>query len=329
MLRPVLLLAVLLACGLGGLAAAGWSAADLYTVGLFAISPLWFLPVYLVLTALTPLAEAAVRRWGAWAAAGPAILVVVLDVLRYGPWPDVPAQVGTPNLIAAWLVPYLLGVAFAQGRLTTSAAPRLLIAGVLSCAVLILLADYPASMTGVTGADRSNMGPPSLLVPAMALAQLGVALLCYDRLARLLRRPMLWAAVVSLNLVAMTVYLWHQTALLTTQLGTHALGLSLPALDGVPADAVWVAGRIAVFPLCAAVLLLSILLFRRWETRSAPRMLRRDPSTVSGSPRVDTVESAPRPASRAFTDAATSPGPPPRPTARTRPTTTGRQLGPP
>ncbi|APU14095.1 acyltransferase family protein [Actinoalloteichus fjordicus] len=284
MLRPVVLLAVLVAGGLGGLAAAGWSGTDLYTVGLFVVSPLWFLPVYLGLTALTPLAATAVRRWGAWAALGPAVVVLVLDVLRYGPWWEVPASVGTPNLIAAWLVPYLLGIAFAQGRLSTAAGLRMLIAGVLACAVLILLADYPASMTGVTGADRSNMGPPSLLVPAMAVAQLGVALLLYERLARLLRRPMLWASVVLLNLVAMTVYLWHQTALLTTQLGTHALGLRLPALDGVPVDAAWLAGRIAVFPVCAAVLALLILLFRRWEQRSAPRVLHTEQAGASVRP---------------------------------------------
>lgn len=281
MLRPVVLLAGFVAVLLAVLGLSGWTGADLYTVGLFVVSPLWFLPVYLVLTAGTPIVDAAVRRWGAWAAVGPAAVVLLLDLLRYGPWWELPASVGTPNLIAAWLVPYVLGVAFARGRLVQAAGPWLFVAGLAACVALIVFADYPASMTGVTGADRSNMGPPSLLVPAMALAQLGVALTFYRRLARALTRPWLWAIVVTINLVAMTVYLWHQTALMSTQLATHAVGLSLLGFDGVPADLTWLLSRLALLPLCGVVLCGFILLFRRWEQRSASTVLR--PAAPAGA----------------------------------------------
>ena len=48
------------------------------------ISPLWFLGVYAVLTALTPAAMWLVRRFGAWAAAFPVAVVAVADLVRFG-----------------------------------------------------------------------------------------------------------------------------------------------------------------------------------------------------------------------------------------------------
>ena len=36
-----------------------------------------------------------------------------------------------------------------------------------------------------------------------------------DRLARLMRRPLAWAGIALVNLSAMTLFLWHQTAFIT------------------------------------------------------------------------------------------------------------------
>ena len=63
---------------------AGVSAATIHTILFLVISPLWFLGVYAGLTALTPAAMWLVRRFGAWAAAFPAAVVAVTDLVRFG-----------------------------------------------------------------------------------------------------------------------------------------------------------------------------------------------------------------------------------------------------
>ncbi len=77
------------------------------------LDPLWFLGVFVVLTALTPLAVAMVRRLGVLAAAIPMIIVAAADAVRF----DLggPSWVGWINVVAGWMVPYLLGIAWARG----------------------------------------------------------------------------------------------------------------------------------------------------------------------------------------------------------------------
>src|ERR1700750_3174371 len=67
-----------------GMILAGVPAATVHTIVFLVISPLWFLGVYAVLTALTPAAVGLVRRFGAWAAAFPAGVVAVIDLVRFG-----------------------------------------------------------------------------------------------------------------------------------------------------------------------------------------------------------------------------------------------------
>ena len=67
-----------------GMCLAGVPAATVHTIVFLVISPLWFLGVYAVLTALTPAAMWLVRRFGAWAAAFPVAVVAVTDLVRFG-----------------------------------------------------------------------------------------------------------------------------------------------------------------------------------------------------------------------------------------------------
>src|SRR5690349_9239478 len=110
--RPVLVLAAVWAPLAAGLYLSGSvSGADLHTVLTLVLDPLWFLGVYAVLTALTPVAVALVRRFGVLAAAFPLVVVAAADVVRF----DLggPSWVGWVNVVAGWLVPYLLGIAWA------------------------------------------------------------------------------------------------------------------------------------------------------------------------------------------------------------------------
>ena len=194
-----------------GMCLAGVPAATVRTLLFLVISPLWFLGVYAVLTALTPAAMWLVRRFGAWAAAFAVAVVAVANLVRFGL--SGPSWVGWVNLPVGWLVPYLLGIAWALGSLRGRRVPALMLAaGGAATAALIAWAGYPASMVGVNGAHISNLNPPTLAAVTFGIAQCGLALLLRDRLARLMRRPLAWAGVALVNLSAMTLFIWHQTA---------------------------------------------------------------------------------------------------------------------
>jgi hypothetical protein len=264
--RPVAALVAVWILVTAGMLLAGVPATTVHTLLFLVISPLWFLGVYAGLTALTPAALWLVRRFGAWAAAFPAAVVAVTDLVRFGL--SGPAWVGWINVAAGWLVPYLLGIAWAMGSLRGRRVPALMLAGgAAATAALIAWAGYPASMVGVNGAHISNLNPPTLAAVSFGIAQCGLALLLRDRLARLMRRPLAWAGIALVNLSAMTLFLWHQTAFITVS----SLGLlagRVPGLLTAPTGGLWVAERLAWLPVFAIMLSGLWLVFRRVETPS-------------------------------------------------------------
>jgi hypothetical protein len=270
--RPVVALVAVWAVLAGGLYLGGLTTAALYTLLTLAGDPLWFLGVFAGLTALTPLAVALVRRLGAWAAVIPLGVVAAADAVRFGL--GGPSVIGWVNLAAGWLVPYLLGIAWARGAFAGRRVPALLLAGgVAATAALVLLAGYPASMVGVNGARVSNLSPPTLAVVTFGIAQVGLALLLRPALARWMRRPVAWAVVATANLSAMTLFLWHQTAFLTVTMAGLPFG-RLAGLHTAPASALWVAERLAWLPVFAATLAVLWMVFRRAERppRSRPQV---------------------------------------------------------
>jgi peptidoglycan/LPS O-acetylase OafA/YrhL len=251
-----------------GMLLAGVPPATVHTILFLVISPLWFLLVYAGLTALTPFVIKLVRRFGASAAIFPASLVAAADLLRFG-LPVFsqhgPSWVGWINLPAGWLVPYLLGIAWARGSLPGRRVPALMLAGgAAATAALIAWAGYPASMVGVNGAHISNLNPPTLAAVTFGIAQCGLALLLRDRLARLMQRPLAWAGIALVNLSAMTLFLWHQTAfVIVSSLGL--LAGRVPGLLTAPTGPLWVAERLAWLPVFALTLSGLWLIFRRVE----------------------------------------------------------------
>ncbi len=245
------------------LIAAGVSSATIHTLLFLVISPLWFLGVYAGLTALTPLVIKAVRRFGASAAIFPVTLVAAVDLLRFGL--HGPTWVGWINLPAGWLVPYLLGIAWARGSLRGRRIPALMLAGgAAATAALIAWAGYPASMVGVNGAHISNLNPPTLAAVTFGIAQAGLALLLRDRLARWMRRPLAWAAIAMVNLSAMTLFLWHQTAFVAVS-SLALLAGKVPGLLTAPTTPLWIAERLAWLPVFALTLSVLWLTFHRVE----------------------------------------------------------------
>ncbi|MER0241542.1 acyltransferase family protein [Streptomyces sp. HSW2009] len=249
--------------------------------------PLWFLAVYAVLTALTPYCDRAVGRAGGWPAAALLLWVAAVDLLRYGPYGDaVPAAVGLLTVLPGWLFGYVLGVAWGRGRLGPGGAWLLLVGGVVLLAVLVGPGGYPVSTVGVPGAGRTNSHPPSLLVPALAAAQCGAAVLLYGPLTRLLRRPLLWAPVAAVNVAALTVLCWHQCAPLVFAVPAAAWPGEVPGLVGAPDSVSWLLWRCAWLPLFTAVLV--VLVRWAWQFEHGPKRRTGPPGTGGQGP-------APRP----------------------------------
>jgi hypothetical protein len=144
----------------------------------------------------------------------------------------------------------------------------MLAGGAAATAALVLWAGYPASMVGVNGQAISNLNPPTLAAVTFGIAQAGLALLLREPLARWMRRPLAWAAVATVNLSAMTLYLWHQTAFLAVTAAGQAVG-RLPGLLTAPSSTLWIVERLAWLPAFAAVLAVLWVVFHRAERRPA------------------------------------------------------------
>jgi hypothetical protein len=233
------------------------------SAGAMLMQPLWFLAVYLWLVAATPWTWRLYRRFGGWAFLVLLAVAVAADIGRVGL--DIPAA-GYVNVVVIWLIVYLVGHAFARGALRPAVA-RAMLAGGLAALVVATAGPYPARMVGVPGDRLSNMNPPTLAVLALGVAQIGALVLLRPWLSRWLegRRP--WAAVVWLNLSIMTLYLWHQFAMVLATRLLLAAGVPQPP-TGAPG---WWAMRL-VWVVTAGLLLVGLVrLLGRFERVRTPR----------------------------------------------------------
>lgn len=254
--KPVAAVLLLWTVVTAALLLSGAEYATTRTLVKLALSPLWFLLVFAALTAATPLLARLHPLW-------PLAVVLHVDLLRFGL--GAPDRLGWLNLAAGWLVPYALGAAWTRGELERRRSGWiLLLSGTAATAALVAWAGYPASMVGVPGAGVSNLNPPTLAAVTFGLAQCGLALLLRDRLRGAMRRPVAWAAVALVNLSAMTVFLWHQSALMATT-ATGLLAGRLPGLHTVPDGLGWVAARLVWLPVFVLALAVCWAAFRYWE----------------------------------------------------------------
>ncbi|WNI27415.1 acyltransferase [Streptomyces sp. ITFR-6] len=261
--RPVAALLVVWTVTAGTMFVSGVGSDNLHALLKLVLSPLWFLLVLAGLTALTPLVARLHPLW-------PVVVVIHVDIIRLGL--DGPARLGWINVAAGWLVPYCLGAAWARGELRSRTTGwTLLIGGATATALLVLLAGYPASMVGVPGAAISNLDPPTLAAVTFGLAQCGAALLLSGPLRRILVKPAAWAAVALVNLSAMTVFLWHQTAMLAVTATGLLTGRTLPGLHTRPDGTQWIIARLLWLPVFAVALTACWAAFRTYEQRRQGR----------------------------------------------------------
>lgn len=185
-----------------------------YAGALAATVPLWFLAVYILLTAAAPLTF----RW--WRTYGPASIValggaaILVDVANLGF--GVPG-IGWVNFLLVWAGVHQIGFWW-SGRDESGGIPARLGWVIFGIAVLVLIAVtwigwYPVAMLGIPGAETTNMTPPTFAMVMLGVMQAGIIWGSRPAVGRLVARARVWHGVVAFSGVIMTVYLWHLSAM--------------------------------------------------------------------------------------------------------------------
>ncbi|QZD92914.1 acyltransferase [Qipengyuania xiapuensis] len=230
-----------------------------------ALIPVWFLAVYLLVTALAPLTWKLWEKfgWGSVAllVAG-AVLVDWLTLSQGVPY------VNFLNFLFVWLGIHQLGYAWQQGRLSQGRALALFLAGLATLIGLTIYGPYPIAMIGVPGAEITNSMPPTLALLALGVTQTGLVLALEPRGRKMLDNLSVWTATVLMNGMIMTVYLWHLTAYVLVMVAAWAAGGV--GLRVMPGTAEWWWSRPVWFLLWIAATLPLIAIFARYERGMGP-----------------------------------------------------------
>jgi hypothetical protein len=182
------------------------------------------------------------------------------------------------NFVWVWAAVHQLGYLWRDGTLTRRrlTLPLMAAGGLATLILLTRVFGYPVSMLGVDGAVRQNNFPPSIALIALGVLQIGVLLSLRHRAERLLHRPRVWAGVVGAGSVAMTLYLWHMTAMVAG----FTLALALDLLPATAFDSSWWLSRPLWVAFLAVLLTPLVVALRRFETPARPAPLQTRLATV-------------------------------------------------
>jgi hypothetical protein len=193
------------------------------------VSPLWFLGVYLMLIALLPISLWLHRKLGAVALVWLGGLAMVVDIIRFKGADDYTwlhtllvnagidsgvESLGWLNMVLVWGLAHQAG--FFYQKIVD--APRqsdwtLLWTGLFGLTGLVGSGLYPGSMVGVPGERFSNMAPPTFVIVALLVFQIGVAELLRPRMQVLLLRPRWDWFNKRINEFSLPLYLVHTTGM--------------------------------------------------------------------------------------------------------------------
>jgi hypothetical protein len=233
--------------------------------------PLWFIGIYLIVTALAPPMRLLHLRFGVAVPVALAAVAVAVDVARFvGGVSDI----GYLNFAFVWLFSHQLGYFYADGSLTRLSGGSLAIgvtSGLLALALLTRFGPYPLSMVGLPGEDISNMSPPTICLIALSVWQVSALMIARQRVSSWLQRPAVWGMVIAGNSAIMTMFLWHLTALMLAVVVLLPLGFPQPEVGSV---GWWLLRPVWLAILCAATALFVLLLgrFERPGRSSASRV---------------------------------------------------------
>lgn len=243
--------------------------ADVIRAGaMSATVPLWFMAVYIALTALAPWTY---RWWHSWRWLSVAALVattIAIDVARFAF--DVPT-VAWFNFLFVWALVHQVGYWWATRDISRD--PIAPLSGwIVFGAMLGLLVTvtwtglYPVAMVGIPGAQLTNMTPPTFAIALLGGMQAGVIWGTRKGIERITHNQRAWHGVVAVSGVLMTIYLWHLSAMSLVAAG------GLFAADGVmfsiePGTTAWWLTRPLWLGLLGVVTLGLVALFAPFEWR--------------------------------------------------------------
>ncbi|MGU3652055.1 acyltransferase family protein [Mycolicibacterium sp. A43C] len=229
------------------------------------VALLWFLGVYLVVIAFVPLLTR-IRSTGSVAAVV-ALLVAVaagVDQIRFAVGS---AEAGVGNFLFVWLIPVVIGVAYARRLIRPVGALAVAVTAFAAQVLVALTQTYEVSLV-TTGSSHgvSNVSPPTVLLALHCIWMSCVFVAAAGPVGRWAQRPRVWYVVAVGNSGAMTLYLWHIPAIAVATFALNAFGLD--AYD-VHAPDFWamLALRAAVF---AVVMFVTFLLLSPLEHRRLP-----------------------------------------------------------
>ncbi|MFM8973011.1 MAG: acyltransferase family protein, partial [Actinomycetota bacterium] len=209
---------------------------------------LWFLGVYVVVVALTPL-EVRLARGGWRSVVGLLAVTALVDLGRF----HIFEGIDLLNFVVVWVLAAVVGLVV-RDRSGSGVALLGVAAGAFAAnLVLIRFGPYPLSMVGLPGERISNMAPPTLVLAFHAVALIAVVGAARPVLVRVAARVRVWQAVCAVGGVAMTLYLWHLTALVLVTVAEHQLGLDRPTTIG---PGFWLATIAHLIVLLAAVVVM-------------------------------------------------------------------------
>lgn len=213
------------------LEAVGVPAAPVQLAGSLVGALLWFLALYVGITAASPWLARLRERAGGHEVAAMAFGAVAIDVVRFGLLNGATA-LGYVNLVLVWGAIYQLGLHYAAGSLTRLRGARawvLSAGGFGGVALAVLLGPYEASMIGLPGDPLSNVNPPTAVLLLLAAGQLGLALALRRVITEWSASPTVARGLDWCSARLMTVYVWHTPALvLVAGIAVVALGESTP-----------------------------------------------------------------------------------------------------
>ncbi|MCP2250445.1 acyltransferase family protein [Lentzea aerocolonigenes] len=232
LLVPALLL-VLTWVVLGAVSWAIFGLSWIRGVVLLVVSPLWFLGVYVVLIALVPVSSWLHRRFDVLVPVWLGGIAMVVDVLRFRydlPW------IGWVNMLVVWWLAHQAG--FFHHRLTRRTGWALFFCGLFGLAGLVFSGLYPGSMVGVPGDRLSNIGPPTFVIVALLVFQIGFAVVTRPLVERVLDGTVARRVVAVVSSIALPLFLFHSTGMALARVSGFLLLGGQISDDRAP-DLIW------------------------------------------------------------------------------------------
>src|SRR5262245_2420511 len=236
------------------------------------VSPLWFLGVYLMLIALLPVALWLHRRFGVLVLVWLAGTAMCVDVARFHYHVE---GAGWVNMVVVWALAHQAGFFYDDVvRAPTRVAFALLWGGLFGLVGLVFSGLYPGSMVGGPGERFANMAPPTFVMVALLLFQVGVVEVLRPGMIERLARPRWQRLNAIINRFALPLFLFRTTGMAIALFLLWTLNLYRPSARTAPDLGWWLSRPLAIVAPLVCTLPVIYLFGRRWVQAPRPDEVR-------------------------------------------------------